>query len=203
MRQIKFRGKDKTGGQWYDGYYAMLADTTYCFTEDYENARAAGKDPEHHYIIFDQMSDWGLPNSHYKVEVDPETVCEFTGAYDSNKVPIYERDIIKVTNTYNSLNAENWYLVQHKAQHGGFVLLQGELYSDIDGLSKYCKVEVVGNAVDNPELLGNIPHFTPEGFVDELEKEFNPTATPAAAETETAAAEKEADEWSLFGSCLG
>ena len=39
MRKILFRGKDKDSGRWYTGGYVKLADTTYCFAEDYEHAR--------------------------------------------------------------------------------------------------------------------------------------------------------------------
>lgn len=166
MRQITFRGKGKNDKKWYQGFYAELDDTRFCFSEDYEHAAAEGRDPRHHYIIIDQMSDWGLPNRHYKV--DPDTVCEYTGMRDSNSKPIFEGDIILLTNTYSGLNKEEWYEVAFKKGDGCFVMLQGELWTYMNSWSGYCKLEVKGNRFDNPELLDLIPHFTPEGFTEKL-----------------------------------
>ena len=54
-REILFRGKDKDSGRWYYGNYMALNKTTYCVAEDY----AAHPDNTEHFIVFDQMTDWG------------------------------------------------------------------------------------------------------------------------------------------------
>ena len=77
MREIKFRakGNDKeTNNRWFKGYYYKETETTYCFKEDYD------RHPEntHHYIIFEEMTDWGLPNRHLRVDIDIETLGQFT-----------------------------------------------------------------------------------------------------------------------------
>ena len=168
MRKILFRGKDKDSGRWYTGGYVKLADTTYCFAEDYEYARMEGKDPEHHYIIFDEMTDWGLPNRHMRAEVIPESVSEFTGMRDMNGNPIFEHDIIRITNTYNGMNKADLHLVVYSGV--GFVAMQGEMCNPLDGFSEYCRMEVVGNAIDNPDMLKEIPNVTAEDFTAALKK---------------------------------
>lgn len=177
MRKILFKGKEKDSGRWYEGGYVRLDDTTFCFSEDYEHAQAEGRDPRHHYIIFDQSTDWGLPNRHLQAEVDPDTVCEYIGIADKNKKPIFEGDIVQITNNYRIKGVEklppnrmNLYLVEYR--DGGFVASQGEMFTPFGSFNEYCSFEVVGNAIDNPDLLGKIPQFTPEGFMQEVERQL-------------------------------
>ena len=94
MRKNLYRAKgadDADKNVWYEGYYMQMNDTTYCFSEDYERAAREGKDPRHYYIVFDRMTDWGLPNRHFKADVRPETLCQHTGRYDKNKKSIYNK----------------------------------------------------------------------------------------------------------------
>ena len=82
-------------GLWYEGYYVREDDTTYCFEYDYLMAEKEGNDPRHHYLYFDETTDWGLPNNHRKVEIDINTLCQCTSLVDKNKVSIFENDIVK------------------------------------------------------------------------------------------------------------
>ena len=75
--EILFRAKRLDNGKWIEGYYYKMAETTYCFKEDYERHPV----PEHHFIVFTRMTDWGLPNQVCVVEIDPNTLCRFTGFY--------------------------------------------------------------------------------------------------------------------------
>lgn len=84
------KAKRKDNRRWVKGYYVALRDTTYCFKEDYDTH----PDNTKHYIVVDKMTDWGLPNEHYWVEVDPETVCQCTGLSDKNGTIIFENDCI-------------------------------------------------------------------------------------------------------------
>lgn len=70
MREILFKGKRIDNGEWVEGYYYKISETTYCFKEDYERKPV----PEHHYILQERMTDWGLPNQMVQIEIDPLTV---------------------------------------------------------------------------------------------------------------------------------
>lgn len=173
MRLILFKGKDKDDKRWYEGGYVKMSDTTYCFAEDYEHARLEGKDPEHHYIVFDQITDWGLPNKHMQAEVVPETLCQFTGMYDKNCKGIYEQDIIRIINSLRPDEGE-LYLVAFR--DGAFVATQGDMFTHLGEFNEKCSMEVIGNAIDDKELLAQIPCFTSEGFLEKLEKEIKGNA---------------------------
>lgn len=88
--KILFRGKGKETGTWFYGSYLRLDKTTYCCAEDY----ASDPNNTEHFIVFDEMIDWGLPNKHKMVEVDPDTIGQFTGLLDRDNNKIFEDDIL-------------------------------------------------------------------------------------------------------------
>ena len=90
MREILFKAKRKDNGKWVEGYYYKMSETTYCFKEDYERKPVS----EHHYILQERMTDWGLPNQIVQIEIDSETLCQFTGLCDKNGKKIWENDIL-------------------------------------------------------------------------------------------------------------
>lgn len=148
MREIIFRGKRIDNGEWVEGYYYKMSETTYCFKEDYERKPV----PEHHYILQERMTDWGLPNQMIQIEVDPETLCQFTGMTDKNGKKIWENDILMAhldelypeDTTYETIEwgVAGW--VAHEANS-----IDGQYLDEFD--REY--FEVVGNIFDNPELL--------------------------------------------------
>lgn len=120
MREILFRGKRVDNGEWVEGYYMDDGYINQPFTE------LGGR--------FDDT-----------IEVDPETVGQYTGLTDKNGKKIFEGDICKHISNYsgNTVISVVTYTDGHFLalvdEHSGFELSE--------------KLEVIGNIHDNPELL--------------------------------------------------
>jgi uncharacterized phage protein (TIGR01671 family) len=168
MREILFRGftPDENGretitvsgkqikGEWVQGSYWELRKTTYCFQSDYDRH----PDNTEHYIVFDRMTDWGLPNRHLQADVIPETVGQFTGRTDKNCKKVFEHDILQTFTVWADGTVEKCGvgIVQWWENDQCYVLATKEGYhiDDFGNLGRPEYYEVIGNIHDNPELLG-------------------------------------------------
>lgn len=118
------RGKRIDNGEWVEGYLYGIW--------------------ERRYILWGRTND--IPNM---VEVDPETVCQCTAMPDKNNKLIFENDIaIK----HNDDDKEP-YLIRWSENYAAWELAQCGCamygFFDVD----FGEIEVIGNAIDNPELL--------------------------------------------------
>lgn len=88
MRKILFRGKRLDNGEWVDGCLAAYDLICQNYPEDTSNATGDyyGQTP---YVGF--------------VEVDPETVGQFTGLTDKNGKRIFRVTLLKLTTENNHL----------------------------------------------------------------------------------------------------
>ena len=136
MREILFRGKRTDNGEWVYGYYTK--------------ARYYLNEKEMHVIFAPDGEAFPRCEFSEYEEVDPETVCQFTGIYDKNGRKIFEGDIV---NFYNGDGEFSPYEVRW--QDSAFlVLMNGKpnLFDVLDDFfSRRC--EIIGNIYDNPELL--------------------------------------------------
>ncbi len=150
MREILFRGKDPETGTWYEGFYMALSDTTYCFKGDYD----AHPDNTKHYIVFDRMTDWGLPNQHLRADADPSTVGQYTGKTDKNKKRVFDGDIIRMFDAKPPFDVG---VVQWDDHDQCYVVRSTWSekchLTDFGNLGRPEYFEVIGNIHDNPELL--------------------------------------------------
>lgn len=98
MENLLCKGKDKDDGKWYEGYYMLMHDTTYCCmpSDNAGKAKRLEEENTHHYIIFECMTDWGLPNKHLRAEILPETLCR---CFEWEKGTIWENDIYQWLNS--------------------------------------------------------------------------------------------------------
>lgn len=139
MREILFKAKLKGRNQWIEGFYCSMRETTYCFAEDYERHPV----PLHHLIAVDEMTDWGLPNQLRLYEIDPETLCEYTGLIDKNGNKIFENDYVRCGDTVGT--------VQYGEMGDGCCNGVYGWYFGFGDIRKYGDYEVVGNTHDDPE----------------------------------------------------
>ena len=152
MREILFKAKRIDNGEWVEGHYYKMSETTYCFKEDYERKPV----PEHHYILQERMTDWGLPNQIVQIEIVPETLCQFTGLCDKYGNKIWENDIVKTVSDIYAPVKFGLYTTGfaiEECNQGFYVDFPDETYLRHELGYWNNKVEVRGNIFDNPKLL--------------------------------------------------
>lgn len=69
----------------YQGFYFAMPRTTYCFSEDYKRFPVKIC----HFILFDEMTDWGLLNRPKSATIDPSTLVQigYVDTDDVNYIP--------------------------------------------------------------------------------------------------------------------
>ena len=152
MKEILFKGKRIDNGEWVEGYYYKMSETTYCFKEDYERKPV----PEHHYILQERMTDWGLPNQIVQIEIDSKTLCQFTGLCDKNGKKIWENDIVKTVSDIYAHVKFGLYttgFALEECNQGFYVDFSVKTYLRHELGYWNNKVEVRGNIFDNRDLL--------------------------------------------------
>lgn len=130
-REILFKAKRKDNGEWVEGGY---------FSEPYTEKK---------FIIC--WNSFGLGFNEF-IEVDPDTLCQFTGLTDKSGKRIWENDIL--CGYLDDEYPENRTLKKVIWNTGGFYTKE-ECSTDFEPLDEFDTeyFEVCGNIFDNPELL--------------------------------------------------
>ena len=131
MREILFRGKRVDNGEWVEGFVVKRVHNEGEFLGGKIKREMIKVD----YYIFPEIEDCC-----YKII--PETLCEFTGLHDKNGKRIWENDIVKAPIYYD---VGCYPYTETKIVK---VQIPNIYRMSIDG-----DFEVIGNSIDNPELL--------------------------------------------------
>ena len=148
MREIKFRAKGLIDNQWHYGSYVYTND-------DRNNPFASGPVKDNHHIIQYFPGDWNL-GGWEAIEIDPNTLGQFTSLKDKNGKEIYEGDIIAF-NWKNCDGVDITDLLEVRFVRGVFAFLwDGDLDHEANVVSPTHEwADVIGNIHDNPDLIKN------------------------------------------------
>ena len=150
-REILFRGKRVDNGEWVEGYL---------FDDGYQK-------PEHVFVgglIIDEYEwtacdEWDINGIGF-CDVEPNTVCQYTGLTGKNGKKIWEGDIIKYHfgEAYAPVKFGEYQNCFDSTStcHVGFYVDWDKNHNfrkDLGYWIKLVDAEVVGNIFDNPELL--------------------------------------------------
>ena len=139
MREILFKAKRIDNGKWVVGYYCKWL----------KGERIITYSEKETDCIITWMSNGGMS----RYEVDPETLCQFTGLCDRYGNKIWENDIVTCQTRYGGDIGK---VVFH---NGKFCVLRNSTYhySRNGECENYYNINtknsVKGNVFDNPELL--------------------------------------------------
>jgi len=135
MREIKFRGIPLEWNQFVYGGYIFYQERYFIYTEMYEKATHIG--------ILSQ------------VQVDSDTIGQYTGLRDQGSKKIYEGDIVKL----RLLNQDLVRTVFQDYSGSWCINVPAMGSTEVNGMSMQVAsldVEIIGNIHENPEHLESI-----------------------------------------------
>lgn len=143
-REILFRGKCIDNGNWICGYYAR---------HETRQPGAIGDalQPEEikHLMMYNSFADWNMPRSLCCIEIDPETLGQFIGLYDTDGNRIFEGDIIKS-------NRGPAYVIEYGEGIAGYLAraVEESAWTPCMNAGTMKSYRIIGNRWDNPERMG-------------------------------------------------
>lgn len=161
MREILFKAKRKDNGEWIYGFYLNFMDKHFICSST-------------HVLCMDSYSKEGQSYGFGDFyEVDPETLCQYTGLKDKKGNKIWENDILRghgnnkdfvkvVFGEFNVIDAETLETVD-KVIGWHTEVIETDMLSKClpfclpmplnDFYIRRCEYDVIGTTFDNPELL--------------------------------------------------
>lgn len=146
MREILFKAEREDNGEWVEGQYAYI-----------NNPLTENGQPIRHLIC--------NGTNIFNYEINPDTLCQYTGLTDKNDKKIWENDIVRFQfdnddcpfpNKDTKKRLGKIFFSDFRASWSIAMGRKGNKRINND-LFKYVqngnRVEVIGNIFDNPELL--------------------------------------------------
>lgn len=132
-REILFKAKRKDNGEWVEG----------CLIIDYVSGQYFIHNNGNSVNESQKIGEEGCLRF-LAFEVNPDTICQFTGLTDKN---IWENDIVR--NEKGDIGVVQWF-----EEHAAF-MIWNKTKNCVCYLAEndFSKIEVVGNIFDNAELL--------------------------------------------------
>lgn len=143
-REIIFKAKRKDSGEWVEGHYQKRFDLD---------------GSEQHFIFWSKSyTVWEC------VEIDSDTLCQYTGLTDKNGQKIWENDIVSNEWCFSrgksivKFGEYKDYHMPERYQCGNYGFFLEHMHQNDFGVRKdilyfSCKCEVVGNIFDDADLL--------------------------------------------------
>lgn len=134
MKEIIFRAKRNGSNIWFYGSYLY-----------YPEVRKA-------YII---RYNPGLIYTSEYIEIERDTLGQYSGVDDKAGVAIFEGDIVKARIESGNYESFEWPLMRVSFQRGSFCLLDrlGGVFANLSSFAPNVSFEIIGNVYDNHELL--------------------------------------------------
>lgn len=135
-REILFKAKRKDNGEWVEGYYR------------------ADKDLDTHYICGWNYyaSENGLEREPFEEEINPDTICQYTGLTDKNDKKIWENDIVNRTDLHVAGEPSIGF-IEYDLENTSFLIHWTNKVEYSPTYHWKDKLQVIGNIFDNAELL--------------------------------------------------
>lgn len=139
MREILFRGKCKSTGEWVEGYFV---------TVDPVDMPNRIRKPKAVIFPIDAKCNWFNKYFYSAREVVPETVGQFTGLLDKNGKKIFEGDIfVYYYNNSRGKEKVDFYIVTYDDEYGIW-----QPFGDSGCGFDPKRVVIIDNIHDNPKL---------------------------------------------------
>lgn len=139
-REILFKAKRKDSGEWVEGFVFEFKGEFYIMemTQTFMTA----------YYSEESVVDFNMR----AIEIDPDTICQYTGLTDKNGKKIWENDIVRRTDLHVASEPSVGF-IEYDLENTSFLIHWTDKVEYSPTYHWKDRLEVIGNIFDNPDLL--------------------------------------------------